>query len=90
MIHEGHRPKGLWIQVGEGYPNIKVLLYLSRSDGALRWPWFDNSFPQCTVESNLAVRLLYEQHGFVLKCHYTLAVPDKFADRKKERLFYMH
>ena len=51
----------------------------------------DSSFGgQCTVESSLAGRLCYERQGFVLKRHYTLAVPDKFADRKKERLFYMY
>ncbi|KAL9116194.1 MAG: hypothetical protein Q9227_000565 [Pyrenula ochraceoflavens] len=44
----------------------------------------------CTVESSLAARLLYEQNGFIFKRHYVLAVPKKFADRKKERLFYMY
>ena len=42
------------------------------------------------VESSLQGRLLYERHGFVLKHHYALPVPDKFAGRPKERLFFMH
>ncbi|MCJ1313395.1 hypothetical protein MMC25_007073 [Agyrium rufum] len=44
---------------------------------------------ECTVESSLAGRLLYEQQGFVLQRHYLLKVPEKFTDRKKERLYYM-
>ena len=45
---------------------------------------------QATVEATLEGRHLYEQRGFVMQEYFTLAVAERWANRPKARLFFMH
>lgn len=49
----------------------------------------DRMGAEATVEATLEGRHLYEQQGFVMQEYFTLAVVDKWADRPKQRMFFM-
>ncbi|KAM0799118.1 acyl-CoA N-acyltransferase [Usnea florida] len=45
---------------------------------------------EATVEATLEGRHLYEQRGFVMQEYFTLVVSERWANRPKVRLFFMH